>query len=95
MKKVLVRGNDVPAESEVLSTSEFVQVGLEQIASTAIEIKSAQEADAVLTGMSDILDIMCSVLIAKNIDPEFLMEHASELRNLKGTFEKKVAVLKD
>lgn len=95
MTKQLVRGNEVPANSETLSTSEFMDVALEQIASTALSVKGSDEAEPVLDAMSDILELMREFLVAKNIQPDFLFEHASELRNTKGTFDKKVAVPKD
>ncbi len=95
MAKQLVRGNEVPANSETLSTSEFMDVALEQIASTALSVKDSDEAEPVLNAMSDILELMNQYLVAKNIQPDYLFEHAVELRNTKGTFEKKVAVPKD
>jgi hypothetical protein len=95
MNKTLVRGNDVPNNSESISTSEFMSVALEQISSTALSIKDADEAEPVLDAMADILDLVCQFLVAKNIDSDYLFEHAIELRNTKGAFNTKVAVLKD
>lgn len=95
MTKQLIRGNEVPQNSEVLGTSEFMDVALEQIASTALAAKGSDEAEPVLTAMSDILELMCEFLKAKNIAPDYLFEHATELRNTKGSFDKKVAVLKE
>jgi predicted HAD superfamily Cof-like phosphohydrolase len=95
MTKQLVRGNEIPANSESISTSEFMNVALEQIASTALSVKGSTEAEPVLDAMSDILELMLGYLVAKNIQPDFLFEHAVELRNTKGTFETKVAVPKD
>ena len=95
MNKILVRGNDIPQNSETLSTSEFMNVALEQISSTALAVKDSDEAEPVLNAMSDILELMFHYLKAKNIDPDFLFTHAVELRNTKGTFDQKVAVLKD
>jgi hypothetical protein len=93
--KQLVRGNEIPSNSEVLSTSEFMDVALEQIASTALAVKGSDEAEPVLIAMSDILELMNEFLRAKNIAPEYVFEYASELRNTKGAFDKKVAVLKE
>lgn len=95
MTKELVRGDSTPAGSEVLGTSEFMTVALEQIARSAQSVIDSNEAEPVLDAMSDILDLMCSYLIAKNIDPSSLFEHAEEIRNTKGSFDKKVAVSKD
>lgn len=95
MAKTLIRGNDVPADSETLSTSEFLEVALEQISNTAQSIKGSVDAEPILEGMSDILELMCEYLKAKNIQPEYLFEYVNEIRNTKGTFAQKVAVLKD
>ncbi|SOK58899.1 hypothetical protein [Yersinia phage fHe-Yen9-03] len=95
MTKQLIRGSELPLNSEVLSTSEFITVALDQISSTALAVKGSDEAEPVLTAMSDILELMCSLLKAKNIAPEFLFEHAEVLRNTEGTFEPKVAVTKE
>ncbi|QOI71581.1 hypothetical protein pEaSNUABM47_00097 [Erwinia phage pEa_SNUABM_47] len=95
MSKKLIRGGEVPQSAEVLSTSEFMDVALEQISSTALSVKGSNEAEPVLTAMSDILDLMCSFLKAKNIEPTALFEHAEVLRETEGTFEKKVAVTKE
>lgn len=95
MNKVLVRVNNIESESEVLSTSEFMDLALEQIASTALSVKDSDESEPVLTAMSDILELMCGYLMCKNISPDFLFEYATQLRNTQGTFEKKVAVKKD
>jgi predicted house-cleaning noncanonical NTP pyrophosphatase (MazG superfamily) len=95
MNKSLIRDNVIPENSEALSTSEFMSVALEQIASSALSVKDADEAEPVLDAMSDILELMCEYLKAKNIHPESLFEHAEEVRNIKGTFQKKVAVSKD
>lgn len=96
MSKQLIRViTDVPNNSESLNTSEFINVALEQISSTALSVKGSDEAEPVLNAMSDILELMCEFLVAKNIQPDFLFDHASELRNTKGTFDKKVAVPKE
>ncbi|AMM43670.1 hypothetical protein FDG95_gp105 [Pectobacterium phage vB_PcaM_CBB] len=95
MNKILIRGNDVPQNSEEISTSEFMNVALEQISSTALSVQGSDEAEPVLTAMSDILELMCEYLKAKNIAPDSLFEHAEELRNTQGAFNKKVAVPKD
>lgn len=95
MAKQLVRGNNVPQDSETLSTSEFMNVALEQISSTALSVKGSTEAEPVLNAMSDILELMCEYLKAKNIQPDSLFEHAAELRNTQGAFDKKVAVPKE
>lgn len=95
--KHLVRGNDVPADTEVfeLSTSEFITTSLQQIARTAESLIGTTETEPVLDAMSDILELMHQYLVAKNIQTDGLFEHASELRNIKGTFDKKVAVSKE
>lgn len=95
MNKILVRGSEVPQNSEELSTSEFMNVALEQISSTALSVQNSDESEPVLNAMSDILELMCEFLKAKNIAPDFLFEHAEELRKTQGAFNTKVAVLKD
>lgn len=95
MTKQLIRGNDVPQDSEEISTSEFMNVALEQISSTALSVKGSTEAEPVLNAMSDILELMCEFLRAKNIAPDSLFEHVEEIRKTQGAFNKKVAVPKD
>lgn len=95
MNKILIRGNEVPQNYEEISTSQFMNVALEQIASTALSVQNSDSAEPVLTAMSDILELMCEYLKAKNISPNFLFEHIEELRKTKGAFQTKVAVPKD
>lgn len=95
MTKQLIRGTEVPQNAEILSSSEFMKLSLDQIASTALSVKDANETEPVLNAMSDILDLMCTYLITKNIDPTALFEHAVEVRKTQGSFEKKAAVTKE
>lgn len=95
MSKTLIRGNDVPSNGEVLSTSEFIAAALDHISTAALKVKDASTSEEVLESFSDVLELMCSVLVSKNIDPEFLFEYATELRTKEGTFASKVAVTKE
>ena len=95
MAKKLVRGNNVPQNAESLRTSEVMSVALDQISSTAQSVKGSDTSEPILNAMSDILDLMCTYLIASNIDPATLFEHAVEIRKTQGSFDKKVAVPKD
>lgn len=95
MSKVLVRGGNAPDNAEVLSDSQFISTALEQMASTAISLKDSTEAEVLLRGMADIMELMQEVLMKNNIAPTIALEKALELREQEGSFQDKKAVTKE
>lgn len=92
--KELIRtlNNEIPEQAEVLSTSEFITVVMEQISNTAKRINEIDDDVYIVEELSDILELMNEYLKAKNINPVMLFNKVNELRKEEGTFEKKVAV---
>lgn len=91
--KILVRNNSTE-ESEILSDTEFMSTALDQMSSTAISLKDCNEADILLNGMADIIELMQEVLMKHNIAPTYALQKAYELREQNGSFQDKKAVIK-
>lgn len=91
----LVRGNEAPDTSVVLSDSEFISVALDQIGSTAQSIKDASENEEVLNGFADILELMQEVLMKHKMSPLVALQHVSAIRQERGSFSEKKAVTKE
>lgn len=92
--KTLVRSS-VDTNVEVLNDTEFLSTALDQISSTAQQLKEADATDKLLDGFSDILELLSEVLIKNNINPKNAFIHAENLRQEKGTFQDKKAINKD
>lgn len=90
--KLLVRGLTAPDEAEVVSTSEFETLAFDQISHIALDLSFSKDAEEVLEGMSDMLELMKAVLESKNIAPLNLFTTAERLRTEEGTFADKKAV---
>lgn len=96
MNKTLIRGDETPQENyEEITSFEFMNLALEQIASTSLSIKDMDAADPILDAMSDMLELMGEYLKVKNIEPSYFFEHAAQLRNTKGAFNKKFATTQE
>lgn len=95
MKK-LVRNNVENADNvEILNDTEFLSTALEQISTTALNLKEVDATDKLLDGFSDILELLSEVLLKNNINPKNAFIHAENLRQEKGTFHDKKAINKD
>ena len=88
----LIRDNVQEENSTALSGEEYVNAVLNQISTTALNIKTKTEAEDVLCEVSDILELINSYLSTQNLKPGDLMDTASKLRNELGTFSKKLSV---
>ena len=98
MSKELVRGLTAPNDAEVLSTSEFLTEAFVQISNISVDLSltnESTETGEVLDGMSDILELMRSILILKNIDPKALFEVAVQRGAQEGSFMDKKAITKE
>lgn len=92
--KQLIR-NNTNEESEILDDAEFLSTALEQISTTALNLKEVDATDKLLDGFSDILELLNEVLLKNNINPKNAFIHAENLRQEKGTFHDKKAINKD
>lgn len=92
MSKTLVRGLTAPADAEVVSTSEFETLAFDQIAEISTNLSWSKDAEEILEGMSDMLELMKAILEAKNIAGLNLFTTAERLRQEEGTFSDKKAV---
>ncbi|AZU98070.1 hypothetical protein SEPL_299 [Salmonella phage SE_PL] len=92
MDKLLVRGVNAPQDAEVVSTEEFITLAFDQISAISLDLSFSKESGEVLEGMSDMLELMKAILIAKNINPINLFVTAEKLRSEEGTFSDKKAV---
>lgn len=92
MSKLLVRGVNAPSTAEVVSTSEFETLAFDQISDISQNLVWSKDAEEILEGMSDMLELMKAILDAKNIAPLNLFTTAERLRTEEGTFADKKAV---
>lgn len=92
MSKLLVRGVTAPADAETVSTSEFETLAFDQISDISLSLSSSKDAEEILEGMSDMLELMKAILDAKNIASLNLFTTAERLRKEEGTFSDKKAV---
>lgn len=92
MSKTLVRGLTAPADAEVVSTSEFETLAFDQISDISQNLVWSKDAEEILEGMSDMLELMKAILEAKNIAGLNLFTTAERLRQEEGTFSDKKAV---
>lgn len=92
MSKHLVRGLTAPSDAEVLSTAEFETLAFDQISEISTNLSFSKDAEEILEGMSDMLELMKAILEAKNIAALNLFTTAEKLRQEEGTFSDKKAV---
>ena len=92
MSKLLVRGVTAPADAETVSTSEFETLAFDQISDISQNLAWSKDAEEILEGMSDMLELMKAILEAKNIAALNLFTTAERLRTEEGTFSGKKAV---
>lgn len=95
MTKILVRGSSAPPDSEIISSDEFITIAFEQISTISNGLSISTESDKLLEGMSDILELMKSILITKNIKPTELFTVAQQLSLSNGTFSDKKVINND
>ena len=92
MSKLLVRGLTAPTDAEVVSTSEFETLAFDQISDISQNLVWSKDAEEILEGMSDMLELMKAILEAKNIAALNLFTTAEKLRQEEGTFADKKSV---
>lgn len=95
MSKTLVRGFSAPHNAEILSTSEFETTAFDQISNISLNLSFSESTDEILEGMSDILELMKTILESKNIQTLHLFSTAENLRKEYGSFSDKKAVPTD
>lgn len=93
--KLLVRGVTAPSNAEVVSTSEFETLAFDQISQISLDLSFSKDAEEILEGMSDMLELMKAILEAKNIAALNLFTTAEKLRQEEGTFSDKKAVIQE
>lgn len=91
MSKTLVR-NNTQGSTETVSSTEFLSTAYEQISDISLSLNKDSETDTVLESMSDILELMKTVLKTLNVKPEHLFSTAQQLNTEEGTFSEMKAV---
>jgi len=88
----LVRDNVQGVEAIELSGKSMSTVVLDNIISTANQIKERTQTEDVLLDVADILELLNVFLITENITPQDALSKAVEVRNTLGSYTKKLII---
>lgn len=88
----LVRDNVQGVETLKLRGKKFNTVALDNIISTATQLKERTQTEDVLLDVADILELLNAFLIAENIKSQDAIAKAEEVRKELGSYSNKLII---